>query len=288
MKRYSFLTYFFCLGLLLSCDKQPDIVESGDVRQICFQIEDDSIDMDVLTKATAVTNLTSVNWQCLNGAVNVHSPANYAVSDGSVATGHFWPAGGATYNYRASNNRFSDTGQLYQGDSGTNTTLDNSKDVVVGTASGVTDNSCIITLDHIFARTGTLSATLSDGSYTLDSCTWEIVRSSSAEGTGGSYTIGTGWADSGNTGLTSRTAITGGSDMYLIPGTYTVYVSYTYHKDAYSRTHTKHANVTLLANKINNISATLPVAAGTAIQFNVTLTSWTTNSINVPAGNWVD
>ena len=93
------------------------------------------------------------------------------------------------------------------------------------------------------------------------------------DGTAGSYTFGSGWGATATTAL-ARQAFTSSSDLYLIPGTYRVYVSYTLTKGGYSEDFNKSAVVTLQQGKINNITGAASGGDASEIQFSVSITAW--------------
>jgi len=84
-----------------------------------------------------------------------------------------------------------------------------------------------------------------------------------------------------STKLTSETAITSTSDMYLIPGTYTIKVSYTLTKGDYSQSFTKTGTVSLTMGKVNNISCTAIGGGASEIVLSVSLTAWGSENKNL-------
>ena len=157
--------------------------------------------------------------------------------------------------------------------SGSTVSASNATDVIAGTA---TDNSTSpsVTLDHIFARTGTLTLKTQTG-YDLSNVSWKIA--SVTGGTSGTYNIAK-QAWSSLTTLNS-TSIPESSDMYLVPGSYTLTVSYTLTKGDWTQNFTKSASVTLVGGKINNISGTASGGAASAISLTVSLTPWGSTDI---------
>ena len=69
------------------------------------------------------------------------------------------------------------------------------------------------------------------------------------------------------------------NDIWLVPGTYTISVSYTLTKGEYVVPFTKTGNVTLVAGKTNNISTTAVGGSASEIVFSVSLTPWSNNAI---------
>lgn len=252
-----------------SCD-EGTVKTSFEGQQIAFMLEGEGIDLNVSTKATAVTTVSTVYWEAKQSGTVKHAVASYSVSSGTVNTGKYWTLG-ASYDYMVANVAFTtSTGAI----SATNAT-----DIVVGTASGVTGNSCSVTLNHIFARTGTLTLNPQSG-YEISDISWKIKAKGSASGTAGTYTIGTGWAATATTSL-SEQAFTGSSDLYLIPGSYTITVSYKLKKGGYEESFTKSADVTLVAGKKNNITGTATGGSASEIAFSVTVTPWGDNDITL-------
>jgi len=148
-------------------------------------------------------------------------------------------------------------------------------DVICGYTAGTNSATPSVTLNHIFARTGSITTTTSAGSISISSYT--IVRNSTSEGSAGTYNLRTG-AWSSVSGVSSDTAITGSSDMYLIPGNYTIKATGTYTRGDYTVTTTKSGTVTLVGGKINNITLTWPTA-GTEIVITVSLTGWSNQAV---------
>ena len=67
--------------------------------------------------------------------------------------------------------------------------------------------------------------------------------------------------------------------MYLVPGSYTLTVSYTLTKGDWTQNFTKSASVTLVGGKINNISGTASGGNASEISLSVSLTPWGSNNI---------
>lgn len=270
-----------CVALAACNKEEAAFVEPG---EIILSIDDGSIEMTNTTKATAITavsGLTSVNVVRTTGTwkseTNKDSKTGVSAASGSIATGWYQTASGTAYNYYVSNSA------ITFGAGGSTIAASNATDVVAGcTQAANNTTSPSVTLEHVFARTGTLTATAPSG-YTASGVSWKIVsKSGGTGGTAGTYNIATkAW--SGVTALSTATAITGTSDMYLTPGVYTISVTYTLTKGDYSKTSTKSGDVTLVAGKKNNISCTLPVDGPGAqgITLGVTLTNWADQAVTL-------
>lgn len=259
-------------GLAAGCAKSVE-PENQHPQQIVLCVGDDTIDMDVQTKATAITEIPSSLYFSVttvtSGSLETQKKASASVSveKGKIATGLYQTVNATSYNYYVSNCPISFAA------SGSTVSASNAKDVIVGTATS-SSTSPSVTLDHIFARTGTLTLNTQTG-YDLSKVSWSI--SSSTGGTAGTYNIAKkAW--SLDTHL-DPTSITGSSDMYLVPGSYTLTVSYTLTKGDWTQSFTKKANVALVGGKINNISGTASGGAASEISLTVSLTPWESNNI---------
>ena len=259
-------------GLAAGCAKSVE-PENQHPQQIVLCVGDDTIDMDVQTKATAITEIpSSLNFSVTTGKLGSSettkkASASVSPASGKIATGLYQTANATSYNYYVSNCPITFAA------SGSTVSASNTTDVIAGTATS-DSTSPSVTLDHIFARTGNLTLNTQDG-YTLSVISWSIA--SSTGGTAGTYNIATkAWSQ-----LTklATTSITKTSDMYLVPGSYTLTVSYTLTKGDWTKSFTKSAVVTLVGGKINNISGTASGGAASAISLTVSLTPWGSTNI---------
>ena len=259
-------------GLAAGCAKSVE-PENQQPKQIVLCVGDDTIDMDVQTKTTAITKIPStLNFSVTTGKLGSSETmkkesASVSAASGKIATGLYQTVNATSYNYYVSNCPITFAA------SGSTVSASNATDVIAGTA---TDNSTSpsVTLDHIFARTGTLTLKTQTG-YDLSNVSWKIA--SVTGGTSGTYNIAK-QAWSSLTTLNS-TSIPESSDMYLVPGSYTLTVSYTLTKGDWAQNFTKSASVTLVGGKINNISGTASGGAASAISLTVTLTPWESTDI---------
>lgn len=263
---------------LAACNKEEAFAPANaDEGEIVLIIDDGSIDMGVETKASAITSVpSSLNWLASTGAWKSEtvkwSPAAGSVSSGKLATGKYQTNSATAYNYYVSN------GSMAFAAGGSTIAAENTIDVIAGcTTAATTSTAPSITLDHVFARTGTLTCNTQTG-FDIKNVSWKI----QGAGTKGTYNIATKtW--SGLTAL-AQTAITSSSDMYLVPGSYTITVSYTLYRGDYSEDFTKSGTVTLTAGKKNNISCTAIGGRDTSIKIGVTLTDWGTENKTLTLG----
>ena len=269
-------------GLLVSCQKAPVECEP-DSKEIVIAVESDVVGTEVSTKTTAIASLPStLYWGATTGSGSETakwSSASASVSTSKISTGKYQTASPTTYNYYLSNLSMS---------VGANTTVTatggtSGTDVICGRASS---NSATpsVTLGHIFARTGSLTINVPSG-YTVTSVTWQIVKSGANTGTSGTYNLRTGsWSSC--SGLASNTSITGSSDIYVVPGIYTITCSFTLTKGSFTKSYTETANVTLVAGKINNITATTTTDEAVQVSFAVSISAWSDSQTNLTSADF--
>lgn len=273
MKKVLF-TYLMIAMAVTAC--QDDVL--GDLsgpREIILSVECPEMQSDVATRVTAVTSVpSSLYFAGTTGTstqVSKWSPASKSVSSGKISTGYYQTASPTAYNYYLSSRpmtftssgcTISATGILY--------------DVVVGIAKGSTSVSPTIQLKHIFARTGEVNVTSTNG-YTLSNL-YVYIESNTGGGTGGTYNIYTGqWSD-----ISARTQVSldSSSDRYLIPGSYKITVSCKRAKGTYSDTFNGSVNVTLYEGYINDISISLTGDPATPIKASTFITPWGTTTLS--------
>ena len=261
----------FALAIILApCCQKNDARDNGSAKEIVLAVSDAPVEIFTGTKAiTPVSSLpASLYWGATTGSGSESTKwasASGTVSAGKISTGKYQTATPTTYNYYLSNVSMS---------IGANTTVSatggtSGTDVICGRASSSSATPSV-TMDHVFARTGSITTTCANGSLT--GLSYTIKAKGDNTGTSGTYNLRTG-AWSSTSGITSDTAITGASDLYLIPGDYTIKATGTYTRGGYVATKTMTGTVTLTGGKINNIALTWP-DGGTEIVITVTLTPW--------------
>lgn len=243
--------------------------DGSGLRPIVFTAEGGGLDAHVDTKATAVTSLSSFYVGCTTGSAGSEtSKWNSTAFSGSTSYtgGKYWPATNPSYHFYASN------AALTFAAAGTTVSPDGSVDVVTAyLASPTYASSNALTFGHIYARVGTVSISAAAGTLSNVSATLKSVA------TGGTYNLRTGAWTAGT--KADKAVSVGSNDIYVVPGTYTLSVTYTITNGDYSATFTKTGSVTLQKGKINNISATAPNSS-TAITFTVSVTAWSTASVS--------
>lgn len=234
---------------------------------------------DPSTKTSAVTQLSAVFWGTTTGGnaegsssevVNWCSGANGALSatpsNGIVSTGRYVDkAAPGSRNYYVANVDFT---------LGSATTLNalNTTDIVAGRIFGSSTSNPSVTLHHIFARLGTFTLTPPTG-YTISDISWSLQGKTQPFGTAGTYNMTNGsWSRC--SGLGSATPVSSGSDLYLIPGTYTLLCRYTLTLNGYDQVVEAQADVTLQEGRIHHISGTAVAGSLTHLSLSVEVVPW--------------
>lgn len=285
MKKVFLLTILAVLSIT-ACQKsnlQDENPAGSENSSMTFTIGDE-LDVEVTSKAvtqTTTANLSTVTWMATSGTVGsdtqVYAPKSLTKSGTSFDTGYYWPSTNTSYNYYVAN--VATTAMSFSSSKAIITVPANT-DVVAGKTTASWKSSPTVTLDHVFARTGVLTLNAQDG-YTIkeNSVSWKIKGKSEINGTAGTYNVGTGSWVSASSKLSSETALTSSSDMYLIPGTYTIYVTYTLVLGDYEQKfENKYADVTLVKGKTNNITATAIGGVAEKITLSVSVTAWGTEN----------
>ena len=279
--KHTLLFFTFAAAVAaVSCSKPAELLsrqEASAPGEIVIGVGED-FSAEVSTKATAITSVPStLYWGATTGTSSESSKwaaTSASVSSSKINTGHYQTASPTAYNYYVANQSFS------VGATTSMTVANNNTDVIAGRTASSSSLTPSVTLGHIFARTGTLTANAPSG-YTISGVSWKIVGKSDINGTAGTYNMTSGAWSAASTKLSSETSLTSSSDMYLIPGTYTIKVTYTLSKGEWSSTATKSADVTLVQGKINNITGTVNNLGGASeIVLSLSVSDWTTNNIS--------
>ena len=261
----------------------------ADDGEIVFAAQ--GLNFNVQTKVTPVTELATFNVLASTGTVGASetqawAPVSVTKSGSDYLTGKYWPLTDQNYHFYASN------ASLTFGATGSTVTADGSTDIVVAylpTPSFKEKNT--LTFNHIYARVGSFTLNTQSG-YTLSGVSATLKDGVS----GGTYNIfsgngqtdGTGWsalsaASDRALGAfsSSTTAPVSSNDLWLVPGDYTISVTYTLNKGDYSEQFTKTGTVSLVAGKTNTIIATAVGGVASEIKFGVSVTAWFSNPINM-------
>ena len=288
MKKSFYLFGLLAAAALMStgCEKSTPPRHADD-GEIVFAAQ--GLNFNVQTKATPVTELATFNVLASTGTVGASETQAWApvavTKDGSdYLTGKYWPLTDQSYHFYASN------ASPTFGATGSTVTADGSTDIVVAyLPSPSFKEKNTLTFNHIYARVGNLTLNTQSG-YTLSGVSATLKDGVS----GGTYNIfsgngqtdGTGW--SGLSAASDRalgafssstTAPVSSNDLWLVPGDYTISVTYTLNKGDYSEQFTKTGTVSLVAGKTNTITATAVGGSASEIKFGVSVTAWVLNDI---------
>lgn len=293
--RYIFTAAVAALALV-ACNKETPSVGYVAADEIAFTV-------GAGTRASEVTtsNLSSLYVTATTGSTSetaVFTSASFSKS-GSVWTGgKFWPSTNPNYHFYLSNVALTHTS------SGATVSPANANtDIVVDYIATPTFKAANnATLEHIFAQVGTVKVKVkagykaenirislqpkTSGTYNLKTDTW-------TPGNAGSATYILGSASAGvNITAEGGSAQSSDNDLWLVPGAYVLTATYTITKDAFSKSYSKTATVTLVQGKNNNIG---PITSGNVeqpnigpndddvaeIEFNVTVTPWSDQHVDV-------
>ena len=274
MKRFLYIS-LITLVATTACQKGilDDTISS---QEIVISVDASPISSTVTTKTSEITSIpSSLYFAGTKGSSSSQtskwSSVSKTVSSGKISTGYYQTNPATAYNYYLSNMPMTVT------TSGCTISADGTAtDVLVGITTGSSSVTPSVKLNHLFARTGTLSVTSSTG-YTISNLSVTI-QSNSGAGYKGTYNIYTGgWSNV--TGL-SATTLTSSSDRYLIPGSYKITVSCTRTLGTYSASFSGSTDITLVGGHKNNISISLTGDPATPIVATANITAWGTTTLS--------
>ena len=281
-KSFIYLISTLLVAGLVSCNKDIPVAENPETgEEIILNVQDETtFNAELDTKTTAISAVpSSLYWGASTGSAgsetSKYACASASVSSSKIATGKYQTASATAYNYYVANQTFSIATAAT-----TMTVANNNTDIIAGRTGGDNSTTPSVTLGHIFARTGSFSISSNQG-YTVSNAAWKIVGKSDINGTAGTYNLTTGAWTAASTKLSSETTVTSSSDMYLIPGTYTIKCTYTLTKGDYTNSFTSSQDVTLVGGKINNITATVSKNPASGITITVSLTAWSDNAVSI-------
>lgn len=267
MKKILFV--FGAAALMASCAKQGPVAvpQPAPMSEISFVMEG-GMDFAV-TKAEAVTSLESFSVIAENSVpAQVWALPSVTRNGNTYVTGKMWPATDLQYSFYASNAAMS-----YDAAGTTVSVADADTDIVVAYSQYQSANyrqAVPLTFNHIFARIGSVSVPAPDG-YSIEVSSVKISGEVS-----GTYDIRKGeWTVRGSS--SDMDLQVGDNDLYMVPGSSTISVTYTLEKGDYRNTFTKSGTVEIAQGLVNNITArpTLSSDEGANdIVFGVTLTEW--------------
>ena len=284
--RKIFVIAFSALLGALSCEVLPEPLKLSE-DGIRFHVK------DVATKTTEVTASTlassGFNVSATSGTsgseAEVFTNAAFSLSSGAYSGGQFWPvdepAGG--YHFYASNATLA-----YHAGGATVSAL-NSTDVVCAYLPDPDfgeENE--LTFTHVFARLDTVKVVAESG-YTISNVSIRVTPK-----TGGTYDLragaghadGMGWSSPVTGSETAVATVLGANvpDLYMVPGTYTMKVSWTATKGGSVENFTDETvDFALEAGKRSEVTFTLGGNA-TDMKFSIAVTPWAVTAVS-PTGH---
>lgn len=276
--------YFLAAALTVlaaaSCQKNQ-YCEAGMPAQVTFSVPG-GLDIGVNTRAgvSPVTSLSAFNVTATSGAAgsekNEWDCIPFSKEDGSnvYKGGKYWPGSEVAYHFYASNAEiaFSPEGCTVISDGSADTVCAFNPNPVYGTQN-------TLAFEHILARIGKVTVNTQEGYDISD------VKVSIKCPTGGKFNIRTGSGKTDGTGWTKDEAHTvlleaGDNDVYVVPGTYVISVSYVLKRDAWTGSFEKNASVGIAGGRINNIIGTATGGKASDISFDISVAEWGNNDIN--------
>ena len=287
MKKSFILSGLLAAAALMStgCEKSTP-PRAGYVDPDLVSFSASGLSMEVSTKATEVTssNLGTFNVIAASGGAGsqaqVWSTTASKVGATDVwATDKYWPSTDQGYtSFYASN-----AALTFNAAGPTVSPADNSVDVVVAyNDSPVYREQNSLEFEHIYARVRNIVLNTQSG-YELSAVSATLQNPV----TGGMYNLRTqAWtsaAVSANQAMAAfsgtTSAQTSSNDYWLVPGDYTLSVSYRLTKGDYVEDFSKTGTVTLVQGKTNAITATALGGSASEIKFGVSVTAWSANNI---------
>lgn len=270
MKKYLIISAVLSLAFV-SCNKEVKTADA-EPQEIVFDLGGEFASV-VETKTTAINNVSglgTVYCLCYDGSSTVWNIA-LSKSGDTYYTGRYWPNSNSPgYRFYAANVEMPGVDRVNVPNFDTDILCE-----YLGSPTVRSNNT--LYLDHIFSRIGSLTLNTPSGYELIGS--WSASVSYGCPASGCYYTISSG---SFTTTTTTSTAIYSSNDIWTLPGSATITVSYRLRKGAWdSDTIVKSSTVTLAQGCVNNISGTLPGpdTPPTDITFSVNVAAWGTNNI---------
>lgn len=263
--------------VLASCGKsapeEPSAAKENPTREVIL-----SLHTRPGTRTAAVTCVSTLYWSTTTGGdesgTSEESPDwdqdgeafCSPVSDNTVPTGLYVDGNDPpTKNWYAANIPFPATYPPCLD-------AENSTDVVAARLYGYAGWNPSVTLEHIFARIGSLTMAPQEN-YSISDISWTLRGKMQPFGTSGRYDLATGgW--SACTGLSAATPLQPEPDLFLIPGEYIIGCSYTLSRNGASQQVSVSGEVTLESGMVHTISGTAVGGTLSDIQFSVQLSPW--------------
>lgn len=279
-KTFSILAAALTVFAAASCQKTPYSLP-GDDGQVTFTVAGE-LNVSVTTKAgvTPVTSLSGFNVYATSGSAGAETSewgqVPFSLEEGTnvYKGGKYWPNTEVSYHFYASNAdiAFAADGCTVEGDGTSDIVCAYNPSPVYGTQNS-------LAFEHIFARIGKVIINPQEG-YDISDIKVNITCPTAGKfniRTGAGKTDGTGWTKGD---ASDHLLAYGDNDLYVLPGTYRISVSYSLKRDAWSDSFEKSATVDIVGGKINNIIGTAIGGKASDISFNISVADWGNNDIN--------
>lgn len=283
MKNFSFV--FAVIGIpmaIVSCKKGLDNHEApkqlcqADPQEIVFTAGGPGL--DISTKSvTEINQMTGFYVMTTTGSAGSETLVWSQLVQGSgqpgalYESGKYWPSTDPHYHFYAS------VSEITFAAAGPTVTVNGNADIICAYLETPEYNEQnALTFEHIMGRVGTFTLNTTASGYTLSNVQVKLSNGIKR----GTYNIRTGeW--SGKSSAEKVTMTTGENDFLLLPGDYTLTVTFTMTKGDYTATFTKSAALSLEAGKITNITANIVDDPAVRIKFTYTTTPWTSKSVTL-------
>lgn len=254
----------FLAAAICGCERTdtcPDVL-----HEIRF---DSGLCPEVSTKAMS-ERTSAAGFTCLalrsDGSTFIDNVRTTTLGSYQTVPGRYWPASGTLSFYGVLPNvsMTRSSGSVICPVGSSSSPLTGSEDYIVASRTNVSNATSPVSMQfsHILSQVSGLTLT---GSRTGASTT--VSSASFTHPTYGTYSLSTGsWSSTGGTASSSFSGFgtisgtgsgTASSDFSVIPGTYTLSVTYTVTSGGASRAYTKTGTFTLAAGKKSTVSATL-------------------------------
>lgn len=278
----------FLAAAICGCERTdtcPDVL-----HEIRF---DSGLCLDVDTKAMS-ERTSAAGFTCLalrsDGSTFIDNVRTTTSGSYQTVPGRYWPASGTLSFYGVLPNvsMTRSSGSVICPVGSSSSPLTGSEDYIVASRTNVSNATSPVSMQfgHILSQVSGLTLTGSGSGVTTT-----VSSASFAHPTYGTYSLSAGsWSSTGGSTSASFTGFstiigtgtrTSASDFSVIPGTYTLSVTYTVTSGEASKTYTKTGTFTLAAGKKSSISATLSDDF-VGLTISVSVADW------APGATWTD
>ncbi len=297
MKRFLIITLFVfgALAAAAGCTALEPCPEAQRTPILFETREDDSLSVQTrsMTERTSAAGFTCLAVNA-SGTTVVSNVKTTTSGSRQELSGKYWPSSGTLsfYGVLPNTNMSNSSGTVILTVGSSLSPLDGTEDYIVASKKNVANATSPVSMSfsHILAHIEGVTLTGS-----VDGATTTVRSISFSRPTSGVYNMSTGaWTNklgSQTTSLSRPGSISGtgtgsaASDLSVIPGTYTLSVTYTVSMGGVSETYTRTGSFTLTAGKRHTITATLSdsfqdLSVGVSVSLWSASTAWTENFIS--------